>query len=302
MWRSRPEQLGQVSAGAWLADRDLDERARQFMEMLLRTTSYVADFDAISADAALSNTKLGLWPGALYLDGGWGQLVKGLARAGRQRGVGFQHARATAVEPDGGRVVVRTDGDFVVCRRVVLAAGSPGACAALLRERPAAWGAVGSASTVACLDLGLDRRPDVGALLSLDRPLYLGRHCPPADLAPPGASVVHVVRYLRPDEELPAGEARDELAAHARLAGIDPDDAEEQRYLHHMVACSALPHPSAGGLRGRPSVQSGIDGVFVAGDWVGPVGHLADAALASGAAAGVAAATQPTVRTMPVGS
>ena len=57
-----------------------------------------------------------------------------------------------------------------------------------------------------------------------------------------------------------------------------------------MVACSALPVPENGGLRGRPVVTTGIPGVFVAGDSVGAVGHLADASLASGEAAGTAAA------------
>ncbi|HTZ10385.1 MAG TPA: hypothetical protein VMB72_15035, partial [Acidimicrobiales bacterium] len=52
----------------------------------------------------------------------------------------------------------------------------------------------------------------------------------------------------------------------------------------------ALPRPGPG-LAGRPPVAvPGRPGVFVAGDWVGPVGLLADAALDSGRAAGEAAA------------
>jgi thioredoxin reductase len=52
------------------------------------------------------------------------------------------------------------------------------------------------------------------------------------------------------------------------------------------VACGALPTPEAGGLAGRPGVgDTGVDGVFVAGDWLGPDGHIADAALATGEAA-----------------
>jgi hypothetical protein len=98
------------------------------------------------------------------------------------------------------------------------------------------------------------------------------------------------MRYLRPDESPPAQELRHELADHARLAGIDPERAEQSRYLHEMVACSALPVAERGGLRGRPAVFTDVPGVFVAGDWVGPVGHLADASLASGEAAGIAAA------------
>ena len=63
-----------------------------------------------------------------------------------------------------------------------------------------------------------------------------------------------------------------------------------QRFLPRMVVSSTMPRAGNGGLPGRPSVRaSGLEGVFVAGDWVGPVGLLADAALASGHQAGLAA-------------
>jgi hypothetical protein len=57
-----------------------------------------------------------------------------------------------------------------------------------------------------------------------------------------------------------------------------------------MVVTGVTPTPERGGLAGRPGITSaGLPGVLVAGDWVGPAGHLADAALASGEAAGRAA-------------
>ena len=59
------------------------------------------------------------------------------------------------------------------------------------------------------------------------------------------------------------------------------------RYLHRMVVTHGLPLASTGGLAGRPGVAvPGRQGAFVAGDWVGGVGQLADASLASGSAAG----------------
>jgi hypothetical protein len=42
---------------------------------------------------------------------------------------------------------------------------------------------------------------------------------------------------------------------------------------------TAIATAAGGGLRGRPPVSvPDRPGVFVAGDWVGPSGHLADAA------------------------
>ena len=60
-----------------------------------------------------------------------------------------------------------------------------------------------------------------------------------------------------------------------------------------MVVTGAIPTAANGGLAGRPGAEvPGLPGAFVAGDWVGPVGMLADAALASGVHAGRLAAAR----------
>jgi phytoene dehydrogenase-like protein len=248
--------------------------------------------------------------GVEYLHGGWSTMVDGLARAASLRGAEFSAgARVRLVAPDGGRVRVAlaandgptdgetqgavfavSDGGTLLARRVVIAAGTPAACAALLPDRPPAWDDLGPPARAACLDMGFASPPDMTVLLGLDRPLYLIRHCPPAELAPAGGSVVHGLRYLRPDEDPSPDAVRAELVEHARLAGIDPDAASHVRYLHRMTVSGAVPVPGVG-VAGRVDVgDTGHDGVLVAGDWVGPRGHLADAALASGEDAGRRAA------------
>lgn len=103
--------------------------------------------------------------------------------------------------------------------------------------------------------------------------------------------MVHVLRYLTLGEETPAGELRASMEDHARVAGVDPATIEEQRFLRRMTVVGATPTPASGGLAGRPGIDStGVDGLYVAGDWVGSTGWLADAVFASGEAAGAAAA------------
>jgi phytoene dehydrogenase-like protein len=83
------------------------------------------------------------------------------------------------------------------------------------------------------------------------------------------------------------------MEEHARAAGIDPAMIEERRFLHRMTVVGATPTPATGGLAGRPGVDStGVSGVFVAGDWVGPRGWLSDCTMASGEGAGIAAAQE----------
>lgn len=304
MRRWRPQRLADRTAAAWLDDLGLDGDERGIVEMLARVATYVADLDTVSADVVARQVRAAYTEGVDYLHGGWATMRAGIAGAGAGRGVERVVGAATVVVPEGGRVRVRFTapsaaggGDgageerAVLAGAVVVAAGLPDACAALLPTRPAAWADLGPPVRIACLDLGLAEQPRATVLFGVDRPLYLVRHSPPADLAPPGGAVVHVMRYLRGADRPAPTAARAELEEHCRLAGIDPAAAEEARYLHRMVACGALPTPAGGGLAGRPDVAgTGHDGVFVAGDWLGSDGHLADAALATGEAAGRRAA------------
>ncbi len=300
--RLRPRGLADRTAAAWFDELGLDGGAREVVEMLSRTAAYVADLDRVSADLVAVQVHLAVVGNVDYLHGGWVTLVDGLAGAGRRHGVEASAAPARSVVPDGGRVRVTVDDGgaerVIVAAAAVVAAGTPEACAAVLPTSPPAWQALAPPVRAACLDMGLASRPPTGALLGLDRPLYLIPHGPPAELAPPGAAVVHALRYLHADETTSAAELRGELEGHARLAGIEPDEAERVRYLHRMVACGALPTPETGGMAGRPGVvDTGLDGVFAAGDWVGPTGHLADAALVSGEAAGRLAADRAAAAT-----
>lgn len=87
-----------------------------------------------------------------------------------------------------------------------------------------------------------------------------------------------------------AAEDRPELEAHLGVLGVGARDVVTSRFLARMVVAAALPRAAAGGLAGRPAVtDSGTAGVYLAGDWVGALGWLADASLASGQAAAVQA-------------
>lgn len=291
LWR--PGRLADRRAADWLGDlAGGDEGAIEVLAMLTRTTTYVADLEQVSADLVASQLRSGIMSGVTYLDDGWASLVRGLTRAGGRSGVRtVPGTKVRLVAPAGDGVEVDLGEQRLVARQLVLALGTPWASAAVLPEAPPSWATLGPAAQVACLDLGLPSVPPTAMLLGIDAPFYMICHGPPAKgLAPEGAALVHAMRYMRPDENLAPKAARAELEDHYRMAGIEPDDAEEARYLHHMVASSALPLPGNGGMAGRPGIDdTGQPNVLVAGDWVGPAGHLADAALASGEAAGQAA-------------
>jgi phytoene dehydrogenase-like protein len=55
-----------------------------------------------------------------------------------------------------------------------------------------------------------------------------------------------------------------------------------RQYLPRIESVGALPTAARGGFSGRPEHRvPGIEGLYLAGDWVGPEGFLVDASVAS---------------------
>jgi phytoene dehydrogenase-like protein len=135
----------------------------------------------------------------------------------------------------------------------------------------------------ACLDVALAELPRASNrfALGLDEPMYMSVHSAAAKLAPEGVAVVHVMKYLEPDESTDSAE-REMEAFFDRVQPGWRHRVVKRRTLPNMLVAPDVPQARTGGLCGRPSVEAaGIPGVFVAGDWVGRQGQLADAAAAS---------------------
>jgi hypothetical protein len=59
-------------------------------------------------------------------------------------------------------------------------------------------------------------------------------------------------------------------------------EVAHRRFLPDMIVMNAMPLASRGGASGRPAPRvEDVEGLFVAGDWVGREGLLVDASLAS---------------------
>src|SRR5437660_11275087 len=117
----RPARLAGTSVRAWLEDHSLRPDAEAVVRTLIRLSTYTADVESFSADAAVRQLQIGARPGVLYLHGGWAQLVDGLAT----KVTVTPRTAVVGVEPDGHRVVVRTGDGVLSARQVVLAPGTP---------------------------------------------------------------------------------------------------------------------------------------------------------------------------------
>lgn len=261
-----------------------------FLAALTRVSTYSHDPARASAGAMLDQLKAGLAGGVWYLDGGWQTLIDGLRDAAAALGADVCiEAPVGAVEAEETGVVVRlADGEVAQARAAVLAVG-PEAAVRLLGpsagERLVRWETERISVKVACLDVAVRGlpRPKNRFALGLDRPTYYSVHSATARLAPEGVAVVHVMKYLGSDSTARPTEVEAELEA--ELDRLQPgwrDRVVVRRFLPRLLAASALPRADEGGLAGRPDVgDAGPAGVFLAGDWVGPQGQLADASCAS---------------------
>jgi phytoene dehydrogenase-like protein len=158
-----------------------------------------------------------------------------------------------------------------------------------------AWASAAVPVEAAILDVALDRLPPRARrfALGIDTPLYLSTHSEwAAGLAADGGALVTVAKYLRPGRPADPEADRQELEAFLDLAQPGwRTHRLHSRFLPSITVTNDVAVASAGGLGGRPGpAVPGVPGLYVAGDWVGSRGLLAQASLESAIAAVDAAA------------
>lgn len=298
--RTDPRSAAHLSAEEWLGAQTDSEDVVDILLMLMRTATYCSTASTLSAEVFLGQMHLAVRQGVLYLDGGWQTLVDGLRRTAHDEGVRIERGcRVDQVMGEAhGPELLLADGTSVRAAAAILAVG-PQMAQQLLPHNKALARAVAEMEPVrvATLDLALSRlpRPERPLVFGLKEPIYLSVHSAVAQLAPAGGSLVHVIKYLETDDD--AETAEQELEDMLDLA--QPGWREvvvHRRFLPNLTVVHNLVTPS-GGLRGRPQSDFlDVPGVYLAGDWIGSVGWLSDASLASARTAARLALRRRSVR------
>jgi phytoene dehydrogenase-like protein len=276
-----------VTVREWLDQTIHQPDARRLVQALFRVATYTNDPERQSAGAALAQLQLALTSNVLYLDGGWQTLVDELRQAAQAAGVQIiAGEKVEGIEHDAVVHSVRLANGTTQITSAVIMTGSPADAAALVQGTAKMalhqWAEAAIPVKAACLDIGLTRLPRPRALfgLGIDRPLYFSVHSAVAKLGPEGGAVIHVAKYLNATAHTEPKADEQELEAVLDL--MQPGWREvvaERRFLPNMIVSHAV---VAGGYAGRPGpTVPGVRNLYVAGDWVGPEGLLADASLAS---------------------
>jgi phytoene dehydrogenase-like protein len=285
-------ELMGVSVREWLDSHISDQVVKEFLMAVFRVATYTNAPDMMSAGAALEQLQMAFDKSVLYLDGGWQTLVDQLMRLATDAGVIIETGtKIDAVERDAAgavRAVRLNDGRGFFSPAVIIASSPQVAVSLVERGREtslARWADEMVAVRAACLDVSLSHlpQPKVTFSLGIDRPLYLSVHSATARLAPEGGALIQVAKYLPTDHSESAGDDRRELEELLDL--VQPgwrESVVNSRFLPDMIVMNAVATVGLEGTKGRPSPEvHDVPGLFIAGDWVGPEGLLADASLAS---------------------
>jgi phytoene dehydrogenase-like protein len=281
----RLEELEHLSIADWLRTRMHERDVVQLILAMVRYTTYCDDPEQQSASAAIDQLRLGMTR-VLYIHHGWASLVASLRRTATAAGTEVVAGqRVVALNVAGGRAVsvVLADGQHVPAGSVIIATG-PQTAERLLNG----VGNVGVATRpirVAALDVALRRLPNERAIfaLGIDEPWCFSADSVIARVAPDRAAVVHLAKYLRGHS---SGTPADEEQLERAMDLLQPGWRQlvvYRRFLPNVVVSHAIVSAAAGGFAGRTVGRvPGLSNVFLAGDWVGPIGQLADASVASG--------------------
>ncbi len=291
LMRLNPADYAWMSTEQWLKPVK-GQALKTLIGLLIRVSTYCADFSQLSAEVAIQQLQLALKGNVLYLDGGWQSLVDQLLQQAQKSGVEVRlnnPLKQLKQSADSWLITPQHGPDFEVSGLIL--ALPPQAVQKLLAEWPELLlhQEIQQLQPVraACLDLGLKTLPAPKQLsaFGLDEASYLSVHSASARLAPDQGALIHAAWYLggpdQPHNPHPLLEAR--------LDALQPgwrQQVSHQFYYPHLHVVQGMATAQKGGLAGRPAIQvKELNGVYLAGDWVGQTGWLADAALASGHAA-----------------
>jgi phytoene dehydrogenase-like protein len=299
-----PHSVAQVSVEAWLERAVRRPRLRLLMAALARTLVYTTALDLVSAEVFVDKLRRSLRHPVHYIDGGWQTLVDALHGVAEQAGARIvTGAGVEAVDHDHGRA-----------RGVRLRNGSSvGAAAVIIATRPQDASRLVDGGVhpslqrivdglvpgkLACLDVALRQLPSprYPVVQDLDSPRFMTAQSLYSHVAPKGGVLIYTFTQLDPRQ--PTDPREDERDLEALLDVAQPGWREAlvtRQYLPRIEAVGALPTATGGGFAGRPGPEApGIAGLYLAGDWIGAEGFLADASMASALQAAQLALAQPT--------
>ncbi|WP_028777427.1 phytoene desaturase family protein [Shimazuella kribbensis] len=284
------EAINGISIRQWTEEKIKHSRVKEFFYGMCRQWAYCDDSTVLSAGYVIRQGQLA-GNGVRYVEKGWQTVVQILAEKAVQLGVEIQtNCKVEHVYHQDGVVhgVNFADGTNISTSNVVIALG-PNEASRLVPGSDemslGSWKEQSRPLYAACLDVALKQLPrsDQVFAIGLDQPFYFGVHSLSVSLSNNGSHVLHVLKYN--DDKVKTDAKMDKKELMELLELLQPGWEQEvvaTRFLPKILVANdthTAAHNGAGSAP-HPSVPE-IKGLYVAGDWVGQEGRLADCSMAS---------------------
>ncbi|MGZ4122854.1 MAG: phytoene desaturase family protein [Tumebacillaceae bacterium] len=285
-----PEECMQLTLEEWVNQNARHENVRKFLYAMFRLGSYSNAPTRVSAGTCLRQFQIA-GGGVRYLHGGWQPMVDSLADAARSAGAEMRtNQKVVSISGTHPAMKVELADGVEIVTQYVVAAIDPQVTHQLTGKVPHSHLATLCEGLMpvlgAALDVSLCRLPDPSTnfALHLDRPYYYSNHSNVARLTRDESHVVlHIFKYLSPDETPDSGRDRAELEGFL--------DMLQPGWKNELIASRYVPRIAVtNGLHTVERVRSNVEeiavpdipGLFLAGDWTMGGAMLADAAFTSG--------------------
>jgi phytoene dehydrogenase-like protein len=284
------DALLSISIKEWAENNIVHERVRLFFLAMCKQWSYSDKPSVISAGYVIRQGQLA-GKGVRYIEEGWQKAVDQLHQLAVELGITFvtgNRVQQILIEENRVKGVLLADELSIEAASVIACLG-PNEVYQLVEDADQTslekWKKEAHPLYAACLDVALNRLPcpERSFALGLDQPFYFGIHSLSVKLSENGEHVLHVMKYNDNQTKTDAKADKQQLIDLLNL--LQPGWEKEVAALRFLpkilVAHDARTiHHAGAGPAPSPLVPE-IKGLYVAGDWVGQEGRLADGAMAS---------------------
>lgn len=284
--RMELDSLNTLSLEQYLSETISSNKVKNLIYAFVRLSTYANNPELISARVAIGQLR---GASVLYLNDGWQTIVNKLVSRAKEVGVTIQkNAVVSKISGEYPEFTVSLKDDQMIKTLSVVSTINPHELIKLVGEKASEsfQKKVDQIIPVraACLDLVMSGLPNpkTNFALGVDKPWYFSNHSTVAKLSDePGQIVVHVMKYL--DSLIENDAQNDEYELEGFLDLIQPgwrDFVVTRRFLPKMVVSNAIKKPIESGNIIK-SDEIGIEGMYIAGDWVGEKEILLSASLIS---------------------
>ncbi|XRG78560.1 FAD-dependent oxidoreductase [Rossellomorea sp. GAMAL-10_SWC] len=281
------DEINHISLEEYLNRKITSERVKNLILAFIRVSTFTSNSEIISAGVAIGQLRSAK---VLYINEGWQSIVNDLIKKANQLGVTIQNStvvsKITGSYPN---INLILKNDTMINTSCLLSTINPIDLVKLIDE-PISDSFLQKCNQMipvkaACLDLVMKGLPNpkLNFALGVDQPWYFSNHSSVAKLSnKEGEIVVHLMKYLNSVNETDS--AKDEEELEGLLDVLQPgwrDYVISRRYLPKLIVSNDIKKPFHKLDKHLSNSDIGLEGIYIAGDWVGETELLLNASLTS---------------------